>query len=52
MTLPTKMKKFIIQASKITLVTINGMPHQLYKGDLGARDIYPELKKIFLQRNL
>ena len=47
MTLPTKMKKFIIQASKKTLVTINGMPHQLYKGDLGARDIYPELKKYF-----
>ena len=21
------------------------MPHQLYKGDLGARDIYPEPKK-------
>ena len=29
------------------LVTINGMPHQLYKGHLGDRDIYPELKKYF-----
>ena len=23
------------------------MPRQLYKGDLGATDIYPELKKYF-----
>ena len=23
------------------LVTINGMPHQLYAGGLGTRDIYP-----------
>ena len=28
-------------------MTINGKPHQLYKGDLGAKDIYPELKKYF-----
>ena len=29
------------------LVAINGMPRQLYKGDLGATDIYPQLKKYF-----
>ena len=39
------MKNFTIQASRKILVTINGMPHQLYAGGLQARDIYPELKE-------
>ena len=34
------------------LITINGMPHQLFKAGLQVKDIYPELKKIFLQRKL
>ena len=45
------MKKFTIQASRKILVTINGMPHQLYVGGLQARDIYPELKKYFYKEN-
>ena len=36
---------------KEILVTINGMPHQLYAGGLKARDIYPELKKCFYKEN-
>ena len=36
---------------KKSLVTINGMPHQLYAGGLKARDIYPELKKCFYKEN-
>ena len=42
-----KNKEFHNPSIKKILVTINGMPHRLYKGDLGARDIYPELKKYF-----
>ena len=46
MTLSTKMNNFFNPSIKKILVAINGMPHQLCKGDdLGARDIYPELKK-------
>ena len=33
------------------LVTINGMPHQLYVFGLQARDIYPDLKKYFYKEN-
>ena len=43
-----KNEEFYNSSIKKILVTINGMPHQLYKDDLGARGIYPELKKIFL----
>ena len=43
-----KNEEFYNPSIKKILVTINGMPHQLYKGDLGARGIYTELKKIFL----
>ena len=32
-------------------VMINGTPHQFFAGGLLGRDIYPEIKKIFLQRN-
>ena len=42
-----KNEEFHNPSIKKILVTINGMPHQLYKGDLGTRDIYPELKKYF-----
>ena len=28
-----------------------GIPHQLYKGGLQARDIYPELKRYFYKEN-
>ena len=37
---------------KKILTTINGVPHQLFAAGLQARDIYPELKKIFIQRTL
>ena len=45
-----KNEEFYNPSIKKILVTINGMPHQFYAGALGARDIYLELKKIFLQR--
>ena len=47
-----KNEEFCSPSIKKILVTINVMPHQLYKGDLGARDIYPELKKNFYKENL
>ena len=47
-----KNEEFYNPSIKKILVAINGMPHQLHTGGLGARDIYPELKKIFLQRKL
>ena len=31
---------------------VNGDPHQLFKGGLGARDIYAELKKYFYKEHL
>ena len=42
-----KNEEFYNPSIKKILVTINSMPHQLYKSDLGARDIYPELRKYF-----
>ena len=33
------------------LVTINGMPHQLFVAGLRVVDIYPELKKYFYKEN-
>ena len=45
--LADKNEEFYNPRIKKILVTINGKPHQLYKGDLGAKDIYPELKKYF-----
>ena len=47
-----KNKDFQNQRFKKILTTINGMPHQLFAAGLQARDIYQELKKIFLQRKL
>ena len=42
-----KNEEFYNPTIKKILVTINGMPHQLYLGGLKARDIYQELKKNF-----
>ena len=36
---------------KEILVTINGMPYQLFVAGLQAREIYPELKKYFYKEN-
>ena len=36
---------------KKILVTINGMPHQLFAARLQARDIYTELRKYFYKEN-
>ena len=36
---------------KKILVTINGMPHQLFAAGLQARDIYTELRKYFYKEN-
>ena len=33
------------------LVTNNGSPHELYKGDILSRDLYPEVKKYFYKEN-
>ena len=36
---------------KKILVTINGIPHQLFTAGLQARDIYPELKRYFYREH-
>ena len=41
-----KNEEFYNPSIKKILVTINGIPHQLFVAALQARDIYPELKKI------
>ena len=46
MTLPKKNEEFYNTSIKKILVSINGMPHQLYAGGLKRRDIYPELKMV------
>ena len=33
------------------MVTINGMPHQLFAAGLQVRDNYPEMKKYFYKEN-
>ena len=43
-----KNEEFYNPSINKVLVTINGDPHQFFKGCLGAMDIYPE----FLQRTL
>ena len=43
-----KNEEFYDPSIKKILVKINGMPHQLFAAELQARDIYSELKKIFL----
>ena len=47
-----KNEEFYKPSIKKLLTTINGIPHQLFAVGLQARDIYPELKRIFLQRTL
>ena len=47
-----KNEEFYDPSMKKILVTINDMPHQLFAAGLQARDIYSELKKIFLQKKL
>ena len=42
-----KNEEFYNPSIRKILVTIIGMPHQLYTVDLNARDIYPELKQYF-----
>ena len=46
-----KNEEFYNPSINITLVTINGDPHPLLKGGLGAMDIYPELKKYFYEEH-
>ena len=46
-----KNEEFYNPRIKKILVTINGMPHQLFATGLQARDIYPELKKYFYKEN-
>ena len=47
-----KNEKFYNPIINKILVTINGMPHQLYAGVFRARNIYPELKNIFTKKTL
>ena len=46
-----KNEQFYNPNIKKILVTINGMPRQLFAGGLLARDIYPELKKYFYREH-
>ena len=46
-----KNEEFYNPSIKEILVTINGMPHQLFAAVLQARKIYPELKKYFHKEN-
>ena len=47
-----KNEEFYNPSIKKISTTINGMPHQIFAAGLQARDIYPEIKKYFLQRTL
>ena len=42
-----KNEEFYNPSIKKILIKIDGDPHQLFAGDLLAKDIYPELKKYF-----
>ena len=46
-----KNEEFYNPSIKKILVTINGMPHQLFAAGLQAKDIYPEIKKYFYKEN-
>ena len=46
-----KNEEFYNPSIKKILVTINGMPHQLFAPGLHVKDIYPELKKHFYKEN-
>ena len=47
----SKNEEFYNPSIKKILVTINGMPHQLFAAALQARDIYPEIKKYFYREH-
>ena len=46
-----KNEEFYNPSIKKNLVTINGMPYQLFAAGLQARDIYPELKIFFYKEH-
>ena len=46
-----KNDNFYNPSIKTILVTITGMPHQLFAAGLQAREIYPEMKKCFYKEN-
>ena len=46
-----KNEEFYNPSIKKSLVTINGIPHQLFAAGLQARDIYPELKRYFYREH-
>ena len=47
-----KNEEFYNPSIKKILTTIHSMPHQLFEAGLQARDIYPELKNIFIRKTL
>ena len=46
-----KIEEFYNPSIMKVLVTINGMPRQLFAAELQARDIFPELKKYFYKEH-
>ena len=48
---PNKNEEFYNRSIKKILVTINGMPYQLFAAELQAREIYPELKRYWYKEN-
>ena len=48
----SKYEEFYNPSIRKMLKIVNGMPHQLFVPNLLAREIYPEIKKVFLQRKL
>ena len=48
---PNKNEEFYNPSIKKILVTINGMPYQLFATGLQAREIYPELEKSFYEES-
>ena len=46
-----KNEEFYNPSIKKILVTINGMPHQLFTAGLQVRDIHPEIKKYFYKEH-
>ena len=46
-----KNEEFYNPSIKKILVTINGMPHQLFTAGLQVRDIHPEIKKYFYKKH-
>ena len=47
-----KNEEFYNPSIKKILTTIHSMPHQLFEAGLQARDIYPELKNVFIRKTL